>query len=460
MPKAWYIDTLDALSGYAFASHRIPDLDGDIDGETILSDDSASYFIEAPQFTPERVSSRAIAFGAARGGFQTGLYLGENEVAFATLDAVAEFVRRAYGSGGGADEGGGGTPAARGPEGPERPGFPDMRGEEGEGGSPGGERGGIDPVHSLLAAFTGLAESVLAARETAASGEAVSHHGLTAPFSAYGETAARRLARAAFRLILEAVWFPEAMDADERWAIRVSRAKLHECISRMALWPHLCDLLGRWRAYDLAAHAVVHLRNGPDLDSVVGDAPDAYGRAFALVRFFRMWLCFGDENYSDYQDTLRSHFHDMLNTDVSLDRYADLAHVVIPAEWIPNACLPARAAPTLRNLIAFACHSPTKIHEARREEVCETLLFAAAYLNLPAGMSSRKSNGWLYGRPRRQSDIERELMDTSRMVAAAMSWLQVNLPRYLFHDELEEAIASTASQGRKIGLHQGSSSFP
>jgi hypothetical protein len=59
---AWRIDTFDARSGYAFTSRRIADLDS----PSALADGIDTFFIEAPHFIPERVSSQAIAFGAAR----------------------------------------------------------------------------------------------------------------------------------------------------------------------------------------------------------------------------------------------------------------------------------------------------------------------------------------------------------------------------------------------------------
>ena len=105
---AWYIDTLDARSGYAFASYRVADLNE----ATALSDNCETVFIEAPYFVPERVGSRTLSLGAERAGFQAGLYLenGEEEVPFPTLEALTDFVRRAYGSGGASDGGGGVTP--------------------------------------------------------------------------------------------------------------------------------------------------------------------------------------------------------------------------------------------------------------------------------------------------------------------------------------------------------------
>jgi hypothetical protein len=78
----------------------------------------------------------AVVAAGAASPFQYGLFIADQEVAFPSLDAVIEFVRRAYLRGGGGDAAGGGgagvpprtTPGALGPEG-ERP----LEGEGGRG---------------------------------------------------------------------------------------------------------------------------------------------------------------------------------------------------------------------------------------------------------------------------------------------------------------------------------------
>jgi hypothetical protein len=131
MTPAWFIDGLDARAGLAFTSLRAPDLTTD---EPAL--DLPGVFIAPPTFRPETVSSRALAFAATRGPFQYGLFIAEREVAFPSLDAVIEFVRRVYLRGGGGDAAGGGgagvpprpTPDVLDPEG-ERP----LEGDDGRG---------------------------------------------------------------------------------------------------------------------------------------------------------------------------------------------------------------------------------------------------------------------------------------------------------------------------------------
>ncbi|HCQ53246.1 MAG TPA: hypothetical protein DIV82_03800 [Brevundimonas diminuta] len=125
MIEAWRIDSLDMRAGRAFASFRLADLEGDI-----MPVDADAVFISAPDFAVESLATRAPGLAAARTTGQLGLFVDEREVAFDSLEALKEFVRRAYlaGSGGSEPEDGGPTP-----EGPLSPGGgEDGRDFEGE----------------------------------------------------------------------------------------------------------------------------------------------------------------------------------------------------------------------------------------------------------------------------------------------------------------------------------------
>jgi hypothetical protein len=117
---AWRIDAIDGLGGLAFVSWRPMDL---IIGQANL--DLPSYAITAPDFRPEPLSSRAVGFAATRRGFQLGVWSGDEELSFATLEAVSQFVMRIYIIAAGRGGSGGTTPR---PEG------------GGRGGGGGGER--------------------------------------------------------------------------------------------------------------------------------------------------------------------------------------------------------------------------------------------------------------------------------------------------------------------------------
>lgn len=98
MTRAWFIDALDARGGLAFASHRLPDLQ-----EEIEDVEAPAVHLSAPSFAPEPLASRATGLSAARAGFQFGLFVEGVEVGFEELDDLINFVRRAYGASGGAD---------------------------------------------------------------------------------------------------------------------------------------------------------------------------------------------------------------------------------------------------------------------------------------------------------------------------------------------------------------------
>jgi hypothetical protein len=129
---AWYIDALDARAGHAFASCRGPDL-----GRDEIDLDGAAVFVGPPSFRPEALVGRSTGFAAASRSAQLGLFANRAEIGFPSLESLVEFVRRAYVSSGGGDGGEGIGPAAppgppRGGEGPDR-----GEGEGGEGGEPG-----------------------------------------------------------------------------------------------------------------------------------------------------------------------------------------------------------------------------------------------------------------------------------------------------------------------------------
>lgn len=106
MMALWYIDALDARAGMGLATCR----DADLNTNTVDLGRPA-VFIGPPFFQGDSVASRAIGFAATRGSFQLGLFLGDEEIAFATLQGVCEFIRRVYISSGGGDTDSGISPA-------------------------------------------------------------------------------------------------------------------------------------------------------------------------------------------------------------------------------------------------------------------------------------------------------------------------------------------------------------
>ncbi|SCU98929.1 hypothetical protein CNECB9_560038 [Cupriavidus necator] len=459
---AWYIDTIDARSGYAFASYRVADLSD----AAALSDICETVFIEAPHFVPERVGSRTLSLGAARAGFQIGLYLesGEGEVPFPTLDALSDFVRRAYGSGGASDGGGGATPPLTPPPGDNGP-----REDREQRDAPDGDawkeeiaRGkadDIDPVDALKTAhqaFAGLIRQASLANPAHAAGafdmllESRFRH-------AEGRFAAHRLARAALRLSIHVISFPEPPRFSSEWKILdASGRHLFACISRLNLWASIRLHL---RADPAALKRVFHVlsdfhdsRNGPGwLVSHFERRPSSKD-AGLLTWLLQMVLVSGRRafplsfRYLQDHGLLRLPLYDHRVTE-SWNRFADLGRIMIPERLIPTEYRPGHASPSLRNLLAFGCNAFAQIPPHDEDAVFETMLFAACYLNANvagdvAGVL-RSDYGYDF------ADSEQEaLFDARHLVAATLPWIRANLPNYAFVQEVENSIAQAATVGR------------
>jgi hypothetical protein len=116
MTEAWRIDSLDARAGMAFGSWRPADL-ASARGVDLAS---SAVFLAPPYFRAEALNDRTVGFSASRSLAQFGVFIGRDELAFATLDEMSAFVRRVYQSSGGGDLPGGGAtggPPGFGPEG-------------------------------------------------------------------------------------------------------------------------------------------------------------------------------------------------------------------------------------------------------------------------------------------------------------------------------------------------------
>jgi hypothetical protein len=447
MTLAWYIDALDALSGYAFASHRTPD-----QVEQRLPDDSDTVFIEAPHFVAERVSSRAVALGGTHAQFQEGLYLKGDEVPFPTLDAVCDFVRRAYGSGGGGDDGRGApnVPEGGGPNNPP-PEFPNMEEAREE-----TDWRTVDPVNALSDAMAAFAEtsSYLPTYDVNQCVSAIPHlpETLSQPAQAYGTDAMQRLVRAALRLVLAAFQLPDSPnDVDAQWAISRSRQTLYECIKRMGLWQQIEAWLSRdERAFALVVKTIGALSRGPYLIREFDRSlPHRIGLLLAIMLVYGSEIDEGTFDPYDLHEILdygdvgfRAH----QSMEAPLDPFGDVARIVIRPRLLPVTFRFPRGAPTLRNLITLACNATCAI-KWDRAEISELLLFAACYLHVQPGLD------FWHGAYRSQPSQARgqtayQLLATRQMIADGMRWIEANFPRYCFCMDLEELIAATASLDR------------
>lgn len=397
----WYIDALDHRGGLCFASRREPDL--------FFADrlaDAPTAFVAAPHFVPEFVGNRATAFAFARGRAQIGLFRdGKEEVGFDSVEAVAEFVRRAYlrGSGGngpgedgvpplpggGPDEGPAGAPDA--PEREERAGDvpPHPMREEPFGGT------GRDPVRGLVDLGAVLATLSHGAEEprSVPTAEILRPVGMAAP--ADPRLVADRLVRAAARLLAELGrrgWMVKGGAEAFRW--QQSGERLFAILARVGLLPILARhpaLAGLERSWPAWAR--------PRLEGAEG-----------------RWLRIAGPG-------------------VSLDPYEDLCHVPVPERMVESGGR-VRGSPSLRALLMSVLATPAeRLAEAEGEDRelaesrAELALLAACHLNVGTSVAP---HDW---------SIDLTLEFIAALAARAGRWMEANLPRRVFAPPVEALIA-------------------
>src|SRR5262245_50539573 len=126
----WCVDSWAPLDGVVFASLREPEplhaSAGAAAGIAPWLDAKTTVHISPPDWRPVSISRLATAFASARGSMQAGFWSGPNdesleEIVFAKLDTLIEFVRRVYvAAGAGLDSSGEVEPVRVSPE-PETP---------------------------------------------------------------------------------------------------------------------------------------------------------------------------------------------------------------------------------------------------------------------------------------------------------------------------------------------------
>ncbi len=259
MTVAWRIDSLDARAGLAVASLREPDLH-----EAAPALDIPAIFLAPPVFRPEALGTRAVGFAAARGQAQLGLFIDGAEVGFETLEALTEFVRRAYVSSGGGDApgtGGGGP-------GPEP--SPSPEPSPGEGRERGSERP-IEPsptTQAIVWAGKRAAETSLRLQLSAEapSPSEVFSAELVGRQGAAGEDG-RALATGAAELLVALLSVcPMRGDAQSRRAWLRRSQPLTRAISDLGLWRMLSDGPDRAWLDAEAMRLAQSLRPRPEVD--------------------------------------------------------------------------------------------------------------------------------------------------------------------------------------------------
>ncbi|MBX7481675.1 hypothetical protein [Qipengyuania qiaonensis] len=431
MSEAWHFDAYDARAGRGFVTYRRADL------AQATALEGGTWFVGPPDFAPEYVASRAIAYSAARSYFGLGLLDGEGrEVAFPSLAAAVDFVRRGYYRGSGGD----GPPAGPGGAPPGAPGAPEAMPPfepEGGGWAKPPERGldGVeDPVRRLLMEIEEFDRSVA----STARGEAreVAWSANDANDANAGLLLSERLALAGLRLAVEQVRSVAAAGSPAQRLRQANRlARLGRVIVRAGL----------------AGPFTALARREPGLDSWLERS---------------LWSQFSalNDELKDKTDLLLAYLLAGGSFAGLLDTYgfgmfqteplrSDLFFIEPvesdPIELLAMLALPEPAAsalklkpalvdvPSLFHLLYAAIGTPQALLAGRDVEgTLDLLLFAALCVTQPAIERSQPPLNF------------RDNAGMRRALAAyeAFNWLVRNMPQFAFSEEVEERLVSGASE--------------
>lgn len=440
----WRIDALDARGGLAFASRRTGRF-SEVGGRP---QDPLCAFIGAPGFQPEMVANRSIALGAIRGVFQYRLFIDEDEVAFPTLAAVTEFVRRVYLRGGGGDGAGGvggeGPPPILPIDGPDLPESPDLEGQ-----SEGLARAMMDAV----AAF----KSVSGSCRLGSTVQFTKWPGSREPAKPAITDGPTILANAAIRLICEMMRrIPDGQDpaATVRWH-RDART-LGSMIAAMGLWdilwrePHYGPLIGlmsglkSWKskltalqatsgneAIDVRFQCAVIFGSGPALD-------DERGARQYIEAMEYWWHGPFPTRALSWQRGSR---------DGSVDPVANLCKIPLPKDTAAVVRKPARDEVSLYHALVSIVGAPL-LADSQKPGLFELVLFAATWIagcndaTAPSDFIYAHSSGPLS--PIRAAEVQIKL-------DRGWNWLKVHLPAMCFAPKVEEVIQAAADLKYELG---------
>jgi len=376
----WYIDSLDVRAGLCFASqHGMIRKNDGLDG--------ISAFIRPPYFTPEIVDGRTAGFALGRGRGQIGLFVEDSDdvldVAFPSLEAVSEFVRRCYLSGsGGIEPGDDGAPILPRPDDP-----PDMPYENLE------FEKGTDPIRNLIS-FAASSERIIKKLDrfdTASLKKTLQKN------DSLAENVPERLSRAALTILFE---FSVRAPHSSPWKFEQAFIQFVVCLARMGI----VDTLER------------SLDQHPDPAAFAVQFENSDFRSFReMLEYFRHIAYRVSFNFAG----------------LSTDPYRSLAYLPVPAGCSGNGARKG-SIENLRGLLTAAISSPHSYFvdkkSATAQFTTELVYFAAFYLNtssvhsIAAFEASRYSGYW---------------RDQTGRVA---NWLQNNLPQMLFSSEVEHHI--------------------
>jgi hypothetical protein len=441
--EAWYIESLDALGGRAFASyrHQLPPASVEsMDADSLDSEPEAEtcYFIGPPHFAPEPVTRVATALAATRGTFQLGLFDERSEIPFATLDDVAEFVRRAYISGGAGDggAGGGGVPPAP-PEGGRGPDEPDVDGGSLDDSEEFGKATGLNRIRAAVEQFGGICDAlepgthgVLAGKEKTGASKDFWDPGGPAP--AVSVPALIHAGRVLLSTLI--ALFPGRSDAARfaKWhasAVALGGVLIDTCVAYEILWRVAHD------ESDFVGRRVGAMRDLPGNFSL--EPANAWMRAEILAALCSMP---GLSHYFPYAYRGTSHWP---TASSHQDRFERLYNVPIPSDAHLTVASRTDAPASLGQLLAKFLASPQIGDKLSWRQRCSAI-YAPCLLAAASVVATSVPVVPFSARPDAAEEIRlREL------TGSAWAWLAANLPRIALPRAIEGVIqrASTLRAG-------------
>lgn len=478
----WQIDALDPRGGIAFASWR----DYSLADEISELREAPCVTIAAPYFRPEPVASRALARSAPRGSFQIGLFAGEGEVSFTSLNAVAEFTRRAYISSAGRDDiEGSSTPVPPEPTGggPALPALPldflDLftRLEQ--------ERfepeavPELDPgllsidIRMLLNSFAELSHLAL---EGPVSGVPFrwtdsEDEDKARPAIGVVTKAENILGWAALMLVHEMLSrLPAARSAEERLRWQEAARALGHAIARLGLWDWLFGMPGFWTL----ASWVDAMRGSPGwpIDGELARIETFQNVDEAVRTRTCMWLLFGAAPAIDHTDWLdwiehlwetrgdgkddRFNIGPLGQTIMSTDPLHMLKLTPFPGQLSYLVSDDVRPDATLYHLLAGATATPARLlaggGDIDSSAAIALTLFGACVMVLE-DTDTQVSFGSFGNWGTSFSDLQAERLGA--LMNRAWDWLSGSLPRLAFPQAIEQMIIEAASLRYGDGRAEG-----
>lgn len=478
----WQIDALDPRGGIAFASWR----EFSLTDEVSELREAPCVMICAPYFRPEPVASRALARSAPRGCFQIGVFAGESEVSFTTLEAVAEFVRRIYVRSAGSDGiEGGSTPVPPRPEGGGSPlpalplDFPydhirsvPARAEP-EPGLPWFDpgRGAMDIVEpgppdipTLLMSFKELARHDL---DGPVSGEPMSWRAdgqgsmATPPTIGSLTRAEDILGWAALLLMHEMLErLPAARLLDDQLRWQEAARGLGQAIARLGLWDWLFGWYGS-KTLEGWADAMRDSLGWPNESqfALISAFPDLSDDVRTRIC---MWLLFGAAptmDHDDWIDWIRQSWEaEAAQNKSGRLQMGPLGQTIMPADplhLLKLTPLPAQLAyivaddvqpdATLYHLLAGSTAAPARLlaDDARDSSAAIALLLFAACLMVLEDTDTQVSFGNFGAWGTSLSPLQKQRL--ADLMTWAWDWLSGSLPRLAFPQAVEQMITDVTS---------------